>query len=274
MSLLLIGPFSRASSLSVKALRAYHEAGLLVPDVVDPQTGYRSYSVGQLTDAAVIRRLRDLDVPLAAVGQILAARDPDVTKKILAEHGAVLEQRLSDTQRAVDDLYAALAAPASHTPVHRRSEPARTVLEVRGTIRESDWQPFLESSLAAIDEAVRLSGAVVDGAVGACFPPMLDDDEQELTAFVPLAAPVLLPDGARATGVVVGELPATDVAVAVHAGGYDTMAETYRNLGAWVATNAVAADLPVRESYLVGAEGSDDPTSWRTEILWPVDDRG
>jgi len=33
---LRIGPFSRASSLSIKALRAYHEQGLLVPAEVEP----------------------------------------------------------------------------------------------------------------------------------------------------------------------------------------------------------------------------------------------
>ena len=49
-ALLRIGDFSRASSLSVKALRAYHETGLLVPADVDPRTGYRSYSVAQLND--------------------------------------------------------------------------------------------------------------------------------------------------------------------------------------------------------------------------------
>jgi DNA-binding transcriptional MerR regulator len=52
--LLRIGPFSRASSLSIKALRAYHEAGLLVPAEVDPHTEYRSYSLAQLTDATII----------------------------------------------------------------------------------------------------------------------------------------------------------------------------------------------------------------------------
>ena len=61
--LLSIGMFARACLLSVKALRNYHEAGILVPARVDPSTGYRSYHVGQLTDAAVLRRLRDLDLP-------------------------------------------------------------------------------------------------------------------------------------------------------------------------------------------------------------------
>src|SRR2546430_103686 len=131
-ALLRIGDFSRASSLSVKALRAYHETGLLVPADVDPLTGYRSYSVAQLTDAAVIRRLRELDVPLEAIRQVLDARDPAVTSKVLSEHSAVLEERVTAMQRAIDELYVAVDTPALHTPVHVRHEPARTVLAVTG----------------------------------------------------------------------------------------------------------------------------------------------
>lgn len=52
-SLLPIAMFSRASLLSIKALCAYHEAGILVPARVDPHTGYRAYRPTQLTDAAV-----------------------------------------------------------------------------------------------------------------------------------------------------------------------------------------------------------------------------
>src|SRR5690349_16113681 len=115
--LLRIGSFSRASSLSIKALRAYHEAGLLVPAEVDPSTGYRSYSVAQLTDAAIIRRLRNLDVPLDAIAAVLAARDPEATSKVLAEHSAVLQARLAETQRAIEDLQIALERPSLSTPV-------------------------------------------------------------------------------------------------------------------------------------------------------------
>ena len=54
--LMPIGMFSRATLLSVKALRSYHELGLLVPTRIDPGTGYRSYAVSQLPDAEAIRR--------------------------------------------------------------------------------------------------------------------------------------------------------------------------------------------------------------------------
>jgi DNA-binding transcriptional MerR regulator len=258
--LLLIGPFSRASSLSVKTLRAYHEAGLLVPAVVDPRTGYRSYSIAQLTDAAVIRRLRALDVPLEAIGQILDARDPETTRKVLREHGAVLEERLAATQRAVDELYAALDVPASHTPVHVRHEPARSTLTLSENV--SDAESFLRRAAVVLEDAVGASGAVATGGFGALFPIQIEDDEAEdIVAFVPVDAAPRLGEVSLAAGVRVGELPATDVAVVVHHGSLESMVDTYRNLGAWVATNAEPTDLAVREYYL---------DEVNTEICWPV----
>jgi DNA-binding transcriptional MerR regulator len=84
--LLPIGMFSRASSLSIKMLRAYHEAGILVPAEVDRFTGYRMYTPDQLADAAIIRRLRALDLPLEQVRDVVRARDPEFTRRVLASH--------------------------------------------------------------------------------------------------------------------------------------------------------------------------------------------
>jgi DNA-binding transcriptional MerR regulator len=268
--LLRIGDFSRASSLSVKALRAYHESGLLEPAEVDPQTGYRSYSAAQLTDAAVIRRLRQLDVPLEAIRAVLDARDPAVTRKVLSEHGAVLEARLAAMQRAIEELYVAVHVPTLHTPVHRRREQACTILASAGTVSEAEWSPFLERSFELLKEAAALGDAIVAGPFGGCYPTLIDDDAQEVVAFLPVVSAPLLSPGLRAAGVRIGELPATDVAVIAHHGAYDDMADTYRNLGAWVAEHAEPLDLPVRELYLVGPADTDDPAEFRTELCWPV----
>jgi DNA-binding transcriptional MerR regulator len=71
--LLTIGVFSRASSLSIKTLRTNHATGILVPAQVDRFSGYRSHTADQLADAAIIRRLRALHVPLEVVRQVLVA---------------------------------------------------------------------------------------------------------------------------------------------------------------------------------------------------------
>jgi DNA-binding transcriptional MerR regulator/effector-binding domain-containing protein len=269
-ALLRIGPFSRASWLSIKALRAYHETGLLVPAAVDPRTGYRSYSAAQLADAAVIRRLRQLDVPLEVIRQVLDARDPAVTRKVLTEHGAVLEARLAETQRAIYELYAALEAPALHAPVHRRYEPARTMLTLAGTVTEAEWAPFLDQAHRRLSDAASASDAVVAGPFGACYPPLLDDDVQEVVTFVPVATAPLLSTATQSVGIAVSELPATDVAVIAHHGDYDDLEDTYRDLGSWVASHGEPAELPVRELYLLGPGDTDDPNEYRTEICWPL----
>jgi DNA-binding transcriptional MerR regulator len=273
VGLFRIGDFSRASSLSVKALRAYHEAGLLVPADVDPRTGYRTYSAAQLTDAAIIRSLRLLDVPLAAIREVLEARDPAVTKKVLGEHGAVLQERLTAMQRSIEELQGGLDTPALHTPVHRRHEPAMTVLTFTGTVSEATWLAFLDRAFVTLSDAAAASGAVVVGPFGGCYPTLLDDDAQEVVGFVPVEAAPLLPSPSRSAGVLVGELPATDVAVVAHHGSYDDMDDTYRNLGAWVAEHAEPADpteFPVRELYVVGRTDTDDPDELRTELCWPL----
>src|SRR4029077_1691955 len=103
--------FSRASSLSIKTLRAYHESGILVPARVDPRTGYRSYTVDQLADAAIVQRLRRLRLPpRPAIGQrlrrlalpleqvraVLEARDPETTRRVLGEHRREMQLRLEE----------------------------------------------------------------------------------------------------------------------------------------------------------------------------------
>jgi DNA-binding transcriptional MerR regulator len=270
LPLLRIGAFSRASSLSVKALRLYHEIGLLVPAIVDPASGYRSYSVAQLMDAAVIRRLRQLDVPLEGVRAVVDARDPAVTRKVLAEHAALLEERVAAMERAIAEVYAAVETAQVQPDVIRRHEPARTVLTLPGRALVPELEAFVRRAAGMLLEAAVASGAVIDDAFGACFPTLLDDDAQDVVAFLPVAAPVLLTVDARAAGVRVDELPATDVAVFEHRGSYEGLEDAYLELGAWVAVHADAADLPVRELYVVTPQHVDADDLLRTQILWPL----
>jgi len=95
---LTIGEFATLSHLSVRTLRRYHETGLLEPAAVDPFTGYRYYSAEQIPPAQVIRRLRDLDVPLAEVKAILATADPQRRAELITGHLLRLEGELDRTK--------------------------------------------------------------------------------------------------------------------------------------------------------------------------------
>ena len=106
---LTIGDFSRATHLSVKTLRHYHRVGLLVPADVDAGTGYRRYTTDQIPTAQVIRRFRDLDMPLDQIRAVLEAPDLGTRNDLISAHLASLEQNLARTQSAVASLRGLLA---------------------------------------------------------------------------------------------------------------------------------------------------------------------
>lgn len=269
--LLAIGAFSRASLLSIKALRAYHESGLLVPARVEARTGYRAYHSSQLLDAAVIYRLRSLDLPLDEVREVLQARDPGVTAKVLTAHQEVMRERLAHVERIAADLHEGIDQPGAHTPVHVRDEPHQHTVAVRDRVAREGYAEFLGGAYAQLHDVVARHAVAPVGAAGAAYPAeILTDEPDDVEAFVPIAEPVALTGGQ----VVNGEVAAARVAVLLHTGTYESIHDSYRRLGEWVADNAEPSGLPVRERYLVSYGETDDPRRFRTEICWPITTEG
>ena len=82
-----IGEFARRSRLSLKALRLYDERGVLVPARVDQASGYRYYGTAQLDEARLVVMLRQLQLPLAAVKELLACDPADAIECRLRRAG-------------------------------------------------------------------------------------------------------------------------------------------------------------------------------------------
>jgi len=82
--LIPIGRFARLSGLSIGALRHYDELGLLHPADVDQFTSYRRYRPEQLETARVIARLRDLEVPIEDIRDVLATDDPAEQRRLIS----------------------------------------------------------------------------------------------------------------------------------------------------------------------------------------------
>ena len=103
-STLPIGDFSRATHLSVKMLRHYHEIGLLEPADIDVDTGYRRYATEQIATAQIIRRFRDLDMPLEDIQIVVQAPDVETRNRVIVNHLARLESSLARMHEAVTSL--------------------------------------------------------------------------------------------------------------------------------------------------------------------------
>src|SRR5262245_63472020 len=91
---LTIGEFGAATQLTAKALRLYDEQGLLRPDRTDPATGYRYYGAEQVPVGRLIRVLRDMNLSLSQVQQVLGAV-PGLRQLLLRDFLQEAEQRLA-----------------------------------------------------------------------------------------------------------------------------------------------------------------------------------
>jgi DNA-binding transcriptional MerR regulator/effector-binding domain-containing protein len=277
-TLVNIGQFSRMTHLSVKALRHYHDTGVLVPAAIDPFTGYRSYDVAQVPAAQVIRRLRDLGMPLDSVRTVVAAADVETRNREIAAHLTRMEDELARTQASVAELRALLTGPAVRPDIVLRSIPAVTALAVAEVVTPADlgeWAPGVFSDIATVLKAgglkaagLKTAGTVAAGCFGGLYPgDFFEVERAEVTVFLPVepVSQPLPPGRVRLT-----QIPAADAAVAVHQGSLADADRTYAALGTVIAERAIGVDGPIREYYTVGFTDTEDEARHRTEVCWPV----
>ena len=272
--LVTIGDFSRMTHLSVKALRHYHDVGVLEPAAVDPFTGYRSYDTSQVGSAQVIRRLRDLGMPLDSIAAVLAAPDLEARNREIAAHLARMERQLEQTQASVAALRALLTGPAERPAIELRAIPAVTALAVRSVVDAADLTEWGSGAFDALAAALSTAGLTAAGPYGALYPgDFFELERSEITAFLPVTVGDASPGegGPDPAGRVrLVEIPAVEAAVAVHEGAFSEIDRTYGALGEVVAERAIGVDGPIREYYLVSSVDTDDVGRHRTEVCWPV----
>ena len=261
-----MGDFSRATHLSIKTLRHYHQVGLLEPTAVNPDTGYRYYSPGQIPTAQVIRRLRDLEMPVADVKAVLAAPDAPARNTLIAAHLDRLEAGLAQTQAAVESLRALLQPPPGATAIEHRSVPAAAAAGVTAVVDRADALAWWQGALGELHATVRAQGLRATGPGGGVYASELfQRDRGQATVFVPVEGRVR-PVG-RVMPLVV---PAAELAIISHHGSLADADLSYAKLGSYATTHEISIDGPLREYYLRGAGDTPDEAEWRTEIGWPI----
>lgn len=263
-----IGEFSRMTHLSVKALRHYHDVGVLVPARVDSSNGYRQYDLAQLTDAHVVKRLRDLDMPLDDVLTVLNATAAGDRDRAIAAHLERMEGELTRTRAVVASLRELLETPARPFDVNLRQVDDLHTVATRATVAAEDIEEWSNATFAGLDSAAANVGIEASGPPGSLFSTeFFADGAGDVVAFVPVARPVMsAPSGYEPLTIAGGQFAET-----VHRGSYHDLDRTYGVVGGFVNDHRIGRDGPLREHYLVGPDHASDPADYRTQLLWPVE---
>lgn len=169
-----IGPFSELTGLSLKALRVYHEHGLLVPERIDEHSQERAYSPWQILRAARLSALRRAGMSLAAIAPLLDT--PAEAEPALAEFEEATRVRRAQEDAALAEARAVLAA-----------QPAAEVLSIAGQPHEISVRLPKTEQLGAITLAVaHLVGHEVPGYFADIARYRQDEQDGDIVYSAPL----------------------------------------------------------------------------------------
>ena len=163
---LTTGQFARRSGLSHKALRLYDLSGLLRPAQVDPASGYRRYAPEQLERARRISLLRQLDMPLATVAELLAGSDEELVRRLdgwWSEQEATMRARRDSYEYLRERLARAGMYPPPSFQVRVREVPEVKVAAIRRDVDQPRLVPTMLSSWEEIMRHLRSAGATLTG---------------------------------------------------------------------------------------------------------------
>jgi DNA-binding transcriptional MerR regulator len=269
-----IGEFSQIARVSGRLLRYYDSIGLLRPQRIDPDTGYRYYSAGQLERLNRILALKELGLSLDQVARMLDDRISAAEirgmltlkkaelERSLAEEAARLrhiESRLTqiEQQGSLGD-YDVVVKSGAATPMLSTRAIYPTFDEVIAALRD------IAHAVRAQVTAVARENMVV---IAHCD---FDDENLDLEIGVTLNRavnkPVRLPSGAQ---LALTELPASaTLATLVRTGPLYQSHLAFGKLGVWMEANSYEIAGPCREIFLdMPFQTPGDPA---VEIQFPV----
>lgn len=254
--------------MSVKMLRHYHQIGLLEPADIDPHNGYRSYTPEQIPTAQVIRRFRDLQMPLEHIRSVLDAPDATTRNALIATHLDALQASLADTEAAVTSLRNLLeGAPEDRAlAVTIRTIDAAPAASISEAVDVAGLGLWLRGALGELRATLTAQDVLVAGPAGGIYDDDLFANERgQATVFIPCVGELEAVGRVKFT-----VIPAAELALVTHHGPVAGLDLAYGALAAHVARHEIGVNGPIREYYTVANTDTPDSTAWRTEIGWPV----
>ncbi|QWA22839.1 MerR family transcriptional regulator [Streptomyces osmaniensis] len=162
--LLTIGAFAARARLSAKALRLYDRLGLLPPAQVDEASGYRYYRAEQVERARLVALLRQLDMPLARIAEVVEAPDGAAAADRLAAYWADVEARVAGQRTLAEYLRGRLSGRSSEMygkfVIETVDVPEQVVISEARHVLAGELPAWIGASLGRLEAAARECGGV------------------------------------------------------------------------------------------------------------------
>ena len=272
--MLKIRDFAKLAEVSMTTLRYYDEIGLLKPIHVDPETGYRFYTMDQLPHLHRILAFKELGLGLTQIVEILdEGISPEALQGMLRLRQAQLQQHMQTEQEQLVRIEARLRSleQGSCLPVYEVVLKAvKPIIGVSLHLTTTDLAYHAHWS-DAIDAMLQRYRVKPIDSLLVLHP---ESEDEHTPRSVEIVAPVEEGDATtlrtRSEGRLTRcELPAVSrMASTLHHGPPSLVMPAYQALGTWMENNAYTIVGPRRKIFLRRGEHLDDAL---TEIQFPVE---
>ncbi|MDD6441211.1 MAG: MerR family transcriptional regulator [bacterium] len=259
-----IGAFASMNRVTVKTLRFYEEQGLLFPAAIDPESGYRYYTLNQMATLHQISALKQAGFTLEEIARVNNGADEEAI--IIQKKSEILAEIAKLTsQVAALDGYLAKKRGSLTAPVLIKAIPECTIAYVQTKLDSYDC---LFEKMPKMGELMEQAGCIC-AMPEYCFTNYLEPGCKEEDILVELCEAVTEPKEE------IGELrykqmPAIQAACIFHKGSYHTLAESYETVLKYIEDNDYEIVGEIRENYIDGVWNKESENEWLTEIQVPV----
>jgi DNA-binding transcriptional MerR regulator len=264
--LIPIGRFAQITRLTIKALHIYDANGLLRPIVVDADSGYRYYSITQLTAARRIRMLRSLDMPLDAIQAVLEAPTPAAMQALLREHQQRIAARIAKDQQALRLLQELIDHQEEYMTftVQVKAMPAQQIASIRVRTTPAEESRLIPALIDELQAYVERLGVRCHAEPPVRISHEYSEDMVDTEIAVPITQPIAS-EGRITSRVLEGGL----AAYVMHVGPHADLWAVYWAILVWIQEHDYERSGPPREVYWMNpADGHS--SEYRTEVLWPI----
>jgi DNA-binding transcriptional MerR regulator len=267
------GEFSKIANLSIKALRLYHEVGILIPKLVDPETAYRYYDYDNVERARTIVLLRQMMFSVEDIKALLTNCNDDVDAlAFLESQRTQLENKIREMRLAKSALDKIVESERRALSLFR-SEDFKIEEKVLPPVRIAGIR--LRGTYSDIDKVFAKLGRHVGGVMagkplGLFYDQEYKESDADFEGCFPVRKEKIV------DGISFRELPEVRAVTLVYKGPYSNAGRSYAKVHGYINERGYKGVAPSREIYIKGPGMifKGNPNNYLTEIQMPVEVAG
>lgn len=271
--MLSIGEFSKICEVSTKTLRYYDEIGLLHPDEINPENGYRYYSIKQLKQMLWINRLKSYHFSLDEIRAIIDLEQDQSEERLYAalnRKQRELEDKIYTYQMTLKQLSQDMSNLKKGIPVMSyldeievqlvETKPVN-ILALRLMLSREDYKMGYGKYFSRLYETIAIDQLSITGTPMTIYhSPEYDPAGNDTEFAIPIKEAV---KGTR-------DLPGGRCAKAVCNGPYSQLTSIYARLREWIGNERYEITAAPYEIYVTAPDSLADEDQLVTEVYFPI----